>query len=204
MPARENRYITNWLAAYCGDEQTLFPQAVQTIEKQLPVKDDNGWPLIDTVSENQRLVRAHFPGFFENLAPRNNTANRLTAISSKTVRAIVECVSSIQFCMRGYLVDLSTERTFAMRVIDFQRDFALPQGSDENRGDYPRAIVKGDEVTPVYAGIAYPKSRFFVGEINFSDFACFELNGFITNLDEDGWQDGFLKDLQNVVELISP
>lgn len=204
MPARENRYITNWLAAYCGDEQTLFPQAVQTIEKQLPIKDDNGWPLIDTVSENQRLVRMHFPGFFENLAPRNETSNRLTAISSKTVRAIVECVSGIQFCMRGYLVDLSIEGKFAMRVIEFQRDFALPQDSGDDRGDYPRIFARRDDATPAYAGIAYPKSRYFVGEINFSDFACFELNGFITNIDEDDWRDGFLKDLQNIVDLISP
>lgn len=52
MPARENRYITNWLAAYCGDEQTFFPQAVQTIKEQLPIEDENGWPLIDTISEN--------------------------------------------------------------------------------------------------------------------------------------------------------
>ena len=204
MPARDNPYVTNWLAAYCGDEQTLVPQALQTIKEEQRIEDKKGWPLIDTSSENQRLVRIHFPGYFENLAPRNDTSNQLTAISSKTVRAIVEPVSSIQFCMRGYLVDLSTERRFAMRVIDFQRDFALPQGNDENRSDYPRAIAKGDDVTPAYAGIAYPKSRYFVGEINFSDFACFELNGFITNLDEDDWRDGFLKDLQNIVELISP
>ena len=204
MPAKENNYITNWLAAYCGDEQTLFPQAVKTIQEQLLIEGENGWPLIDTTSENQRLVRMHFPGYFENLAPRSDKANRLTTISSATVRAIVEPISIIQFCMRGYLVDLSNEREFASRVIGFQRDFASPQGSDEDGGEYPQVIAKGDDATPAYAGIAYPKSRYFVGEINFSDFACFELNGFIINLDDDGWRDGFLQDLQSVVELISP
>lgn len=205
MPPRANRFITNWLAAYCGDEQTLFPLAVEALEEQSSNEDRKGWPLLDTTSENQRLVRMHFPGYFENLAPRIDTSNRLTTISSTTIRAIVEPISSIQFCMRGFLVDLSMERNFAMRVMEFQRDFASPQGSDdEERGGFLRGITDGDEATPAYAGIAYPKSRYFVGEINFSDFACFELTAFTTNLDEDDWQNGFLADLQNIVERISP
>jgi hypothetical protein len=205
MSARNNPYITNWLAAYCGDEQTLFPQAVQRNKEQVPIEDKNLWPLIDTASEKQRLERLLYQGFFGNLAPGDKTSNRSTAISSKTVRAIVEPVSNIHFCMRGYLVDLSTERKFAMRVIEFQRDYALlPQGSDDDLGDYPGIFARGDDATPAYAGIAYPRSRYYVGEIHFSDFACFELNGFLTNLDEEGWRDGFLKDLQNIIELISP
>ena len=204
MPARKNSYVTNWLAAYCGDEQTLFPQAWQAIEKRLKVEDLSGWPLIDTASEKQRLVWMHFPEYLSNLAPRSDTSNQLTVISSKTVRAIVEPVSSIQFCMRGYLIDLSIEDSFAKRVIEFQREFELSPSSAEDRENYSQAIAKVDDAMPTYAGFAYPKSRCFVAEINFSDFACFELNGFILDIDEDDWRDRFLKDLQDIVDRISP
>ncbi len=204
MPPRNNAYITNWLAAYCGDEKALLPQAVQAIKERQRIEDKNGWPLIDTSSENQRLVRMCFPAYIENLAPRNDTASRIIAISSKTVRAIVEPVSGIQFCMRGYLVDLSSEHRFAMRVIEFQRDFGLIQDDVDDREGSSRESVRSDDATPTYAGVAYPKSRSFVGEINFSDFACFELNGFITSFGVNGWKDKFLIDLQRIIDLISP
>lgn len=201
MPAKKNSYITNWLAAYCGDQQTIYEEALRGFEERSLLEGENGWPLIDTHSEKKRLLRSLIPKYSP-LLTAMIYPERLP--KTNTVRAIVEPVSGTQFCMRGYLVDLSVERKFALRVLEFQRDFALPQSSDEERADYPRTITDGDDATPAYAGIAYPKSRYFVGEINFSDFACFELNGFTTNIDEDDWRDGFFTDLQTIVDLISP
>ncbi|MCF7962629.1 MAG: hypothetical protein K9M08_17965 [Pirellula sp.] len=187
--------------------------------KERQIEDKNGWPLLDRSSENHRLLRKHLSASIENNEPRKEASERLTVVSTQTVRAIIEPVSAIQFCMRGYLLDLSKEQSFAIKVIDFQRKNGLVRDNegaldkDESQGNVEgrendeaskNPLLKIADAMPSYAGVAYPKSRCFVGELSFSDFACFELDGFITNQEEVGWKDAFLKDLRKIVELISP
>ncbi len=210
MPPRNNPYVQLWLAAYCGDEQTLFTRAVGQIASHSETADSNGWPLIDTYAEQTRLVDRHSFARIDNEQPEPNTANTQFAIATSSVRAIVEPVSSFEFSLRGYLIDLALENDFAFRVLEYQRIFG-GEVSDEtptNIGQVRSTDNQRTDVltyaTPSYAGTATVPAETFIGEIAFSDFACFEMVGLLTNLQLSDWSERFRRDLQILVTLVSP
>ena len=204
MAPRKNQLVANWLAAYCGDEQFLFPQVFGTIKQRRSVETDNGWPTIDSESEAYRMLQRQGPMRIENLAPSPKTAAVATTIESGGLRATLEAVSDYQFSLRGFLVDLANENAFADRVLTYLSDFGTIAPAVSPRNASKTGEVDDEsEFTRSYAGTASVPAKTFVGEVIFSDFACFELQGIVQGQTEPGWNAEFLADLRGFLELLS-
>lgn len=203
MFPRESSFVTTWLAMYCGDPEFLANQVKDTSAEELS-HDRNGWPRIDSKSEIKRLFSSARSVPIDGSTTHDKKAQSLVCVKSNLVRAIVEPISALQFCLRGYLVDLSQESVFAKRVLQYQQDFGVPSDTNEGSANRPDGLGFETDLAPTYAGMAIPRSNYFVGEIIFSDFAWFELNGFVINQNQENWKTGFLADLQGIVDAITP
>ena len=202
MAPRRNELVTNWLAAYCGDEQFLFPQVFGTIKQRRSVETDNGWPTIDSESEAYRMLQRQGPMKIENLAPSPGTTTFATTIEAGGLRATLEAVSDFQFYLRGFLVDLSNENEFAERVLTYLSDFGtIAPSNSTDKGVVPNV---DPEFTRSYAGTAAVPSKTFAGEVIFSDFACFELHGIVQSQKSPEWASELLRELRQFLELLSP
>lgn len=171
MGPRRNELETNWLAAYCGDGQFLFPKVFGTIKQRRSVETDNGWPTIDSESEAYRMLQRQGPMKIENLAPSPGTTPVATTIEAGGLRATLEAVSDFQFYLRGFLVDLYNENAFAERVLTYLSDFGTIAPAVSPRNTNTKHDAEESAFTRSYAGTASVPTKTYVGEVTFSDFA---------------------------------
>jgi hypothetical protein len=101
MFPRESSFVTTWLAMYCGDPEFLANQVKDTSAEELS-HDRNGWPRIDTKSEIKRLLSSARSVPIDGSTSHDKKAQSLVCVKSNLVRAIVEPISALQFCLRGY------------------------------------------------------------------------------------------------------
>jgi hypothetical protein len=202
MAADSNQYVSNWLAAFCGDEEYLFPRAVETIKQSTELKTETGWPLIDVESQSHQMLKGQFPRSIANLAPSPTAVTVVTTLETASLRATLIPMSELQFQFRGFLADLAEEQRFADVVLTSlsQHGAATPLE--------PELEVAGNRVmadrTPSYAGTASVVADSFAGEVIFGDFACFELQAVVTNRSNTDWASNLRRDLQALLESLTP
>lgn len=139
----------------------------------------------------------------ENLAPSPGTTTVATTIEAGGLRATLEAVSDFQFYLRGFLVDLSNENAFAERVLTYLSDFGTIAPAVSPRNTNTKHDAEESVFTRSYAGTASVPTKTFVGEVIFSDFACFELQGIVQGQTTPGWNAEFLADLRAFLEQLS-
>lgn len=202
MAAESNQYVTNWLAAFCGDEAYLFPRAVETVKQSVELKTDTGWPLIDVDCQSNQMLRGQFPRSIANLAPSPTAVTVVTTLETASLRATLIPMSELQFQFRGFLTDLAEEQKFADVVVTYLRKHGVatsPESDSEDAGNR----VMADRM-PCYAGTASVVAGSFAGELVFGDFACFDLQAIVTNRDDTDWASVLRKDLQALLESLTP
>lgn len=202
MAAESNQYVTNWLAAFCGDEQYLFPHAAETIKRGVDLKTDKGWPLIDVELQSHQMLKRNFPKFITNLAPSPEVATVVTTLETDGLRATLVPMSELRFQVRGFLTDLAAEERFAETVLTYLSKHGAATPIEPQLEESTMRVTA--DRTPCYAGIASVVADSFAGEIEFGDFACFELQGIVTNRGDADWASKLRKDLQALFESLTP
>lgn len=198
MATFDNKFVTNWLAAYCGDEQMLR-RAVENLDDQLAAKKGH-WPLIDSDSQRSELIHHLFPKSPEKL---DSDREQAMTFEGGKLRAVLELTSDRQFTIRGYLTDLSQELAFSKQINNLQSELEIdatePDTVDKK---FPDVFSKGR--TPHYATSFPIESDQFVAELSVSDFATFEISGYALNVDEPEWNDDFMKSIQDFLSKLTP
>ncbi len=200
MATIDNKLVTNWLAAYCGDEQMFRRNKVIA-----NVEDERGskkvqWPLIDSDSQRAELVQQLFP---QRPEKPDSSREQATTFEKGKLRAVLELISDRQFTIRGYLTDLSLESEFSERITNWQSKSKGGANEPERQeSKIPDPFSEGR--TPHYATRFHLESREFVAEVSVSDFATFEISGYVINPDDPKWNDNFRQSIQDFLSKLTP
>ncbi len=201
MPPSKNRYVTLWHAANAGDVQYLRQRMREVLTNGTNPKDLEQYKL-DLEALEVRLFRSLFPKALQEQSPElQGLESELEPIVFETenLRLVIETLSGRSVAGHGYLTDLSLERKFGELVLE---SYGAPGVTKVPTNETVRLF--GKDRTLTYACTSDLHNELFVGVIAFSDFATFNVEGYLLGNEEQELHEVLESAMLKILKTVEP